>query len=232
MTCKEIRENIPALIRRELSGYVRIPIINHLQECDACKNEYKQYLKIFYSIDMELISKPMATVSVGSLQNLVQEQDSIQKHKELSWKKILYAAAAIIILGMILSGYYYYRQAPDKYSHSFLVHFGYNNNPEFGSVYLNSDPRITAMLTKDRISLNFIENQLLDMQKNGISYFKFNRLTLPVAAQGSGLFSAIYNKSLPVDNCLQKVQSAKKYKSYLTVSELISFLNIIQKQGA
>jgi hypothetical protein len=133
---------------------------------------------------------------------------------------------------MILSGYYFYKHVPDKYSHSFLVHYGNSNNPEAGSVYLTSDPRIAAMLTEDRIPLNFIENQLLDLQKNGISYFKFHRPALPVTAHGSGLFSAIYNKSLPVDNCLKKVQSAKKYKSYLTVSELISFLNIIQKQGA
>ncbi len=95
-----------------------------------------------------------------------------------------------------------------------------------------SGSRIEAMLADNKIPLAFIEKQLLFLQKKGIGNFKLEQSGLPTDLSASGLISPIYDTSVPVDNCLEKIQSIKKYKTYLTISELISFLNNLEKQGA
>ena len=55
MKCEIVKNKIPELIRRELQGIDRIDIIKHIKECKDCKNEYLLYLKMFYTIDLEIV---------------------------------------------------------------------------------------------------------------------------------------------------------------------------------
>jgi hypothetical protein len=224
MTCEQIRENIPGLVRRELSGFERIPLLEHLQHCQDCRAEYKQYLKVFYSIDLEIASPPPFTLPV----NVMTPVNRVQKIKggipDIFRSRFFYGAAAILILGLAVISYLI--KVPIL-------------NPQFKPDSVESiridisrtGSRIDAMLAENKIPLAFIEKQLLFLQKKGIENFKLQQSGLPADLSASRLFSPIYDTPVPVDDCLEKVQSIKKYKSYLTIPELVSFLNDLEKQG-
>jgi hypothetical protein len=232
MTCKQVKENIPSLVRRELSGYARVPVMHHLQGCNECKDEYKQYLKIFYSIDLELLSRPILTVPVAAMLQTVQQHEPVPNVLHLFSTKVFYIAAAIVIMGIVLIGYYSAMIIPDQKS---LLHPPLSeqiSQLEPGPVPSLLNSRISAMVDADRISLTFIEDQLRYMQKRGIARFNFNTHSLPLVLYKSEVLAPMYDKSVSIANCLQMIQTVKKYKSYLTLSELVSFLYNLEKQGA
>ncbi len=105
MSCDQIRENIPGLVRRELSGFERIPVLDHLQHCQDCRAEYKQYLQVFYSIDLEIASAPPLILPVNVL-TPVNQQMIKGGIPGIFRSRIFYVAAAILILGIALISYF------------------------------------------------------------------------------------------------------------------------------
>ena len=55
MSCSNVQEQIPGMVRHEITGQERIVLINHIQTCAACRDEYLTYLKIFYTLDKETV---------------------------------------------------------------------------------------------------------------------------------------------------------------------------------
>ena len=225
MTCDQIRENIPGLVRRELSGFERIPVLDHLQHCQDCRAEYKQYLKIFYSIDLEIASASPLTLPVNVMTPVNRLPEIKGGIPAIFRSRNFYVAAAILIAGITLISYFSKVPILNRQDRPDSVESVRIDISRTGS-------RIDAMLAENKIPLTFIEKQLLFLQKKGIENFKLQQSGLPADLTASGLISPIYDSSVPVGNCLEKIQSIKKYKSYLTISELISFLNNLEKQGA
>jgi Putative zinc-finger len=232
MTCDQNREKIPGLVRRELSGFERIPVLDHLQHCPDCQAEYKQYLKIFYSIDLEIVSPPPLTLPVNVLAPATQAHKIKSGFPDILSSRSFYVAAAILILGIALIGYLVKVFSPDQQYRPGSTESVRIDISQTGSLAGNIDSKIETMIAEDRISVNFIENQLLFLQKKGIENFKLQQSGSAADLSAAGPISPIYDKSVPVNNCLEKVKSIKKYKSYFTISELVTFLNNLEKQGA
>jgi hypothetical protein len=187
---------------------------------------------MYYTIDLEIVSKPVFSTPVDVLPGSSNQAQKIPARKRPVFKNwAWYAAAALIILVVSLLGYFYSMRTTERKILTGSAESVQSKDYQTSPTPLNIDTRLKTMPAADKISLNFIENQLLLLHKKGIENFTLYQSTFPSAAFAAETFAPLYNKSVPVDNCLEKVQSIKKYKSYLTISELVSFLSILEKQG-
>ena len=189
---------------------------------------------MYYTIDLEIVSKPVFTVPVYTLLPSDQGQQITAKSSPEFKKRIFYVAAAFIILGISLTAYFYNVQINERKFLPLSAESGQGNDVQTTSTPMNPDidPQFDTILAADQISLSFIENQLLLLHKKGIENFILQQSILPAPFSTAEVFVPLYNKNIPVADCLEKIQAIKKYKSYLTISELVSFLNILEKQGA
>lgn len=238
MTCDSIHEKIPQLIRRELTGFDRVPIINHLHQCSECLKEYRNFLKMYYSIDWEIVSSP---VPLPALDVYNPTPEPIQ-HGHPGFRffrtRSFYATAAVLILIISVS----------------LLILNTEPSPKVNSVQNQTAPpgkantipsgtsgtgfkdivttgQISAILDQQTVPVYFLEQQLLALQNRGIDSFHISQvLSLQFLKESSG-FEEIGTKSIPVSGCLDKLKNIRRYKSQLTFSELVSFVNTITDGG-
>jgi hypothetical protein len=232
MTCEQVSEYIPALVRRELSGYMRIPVLTHLRQCPGCQAEYRDYLKMFYTIDLEILSNPPVIQPDDHTYLAEYRQPSATGRRNMFRFRYWYLTAAVLTCAAISVFVLFYLFA-DKGEWSGDKNLTAAEAQLFtGSDFLISDPQLQSMLAHDSIPVGFLEKQLMLLQQRGISSFRFQPVASPKIGVQIFALTSLQNTPLSVAVCLNKVRSIKKYKSNLTIPELVLFLGAIEKQGA
>lgn len=106
MICEEVLDSLSPFIQKEIDGEERIQIFEHLQICNDCRDAYLGQLKIYYSLERGkvLISPP--AIKHGFKQKIIDAIDDKNNNAMQFQKKwIWYAAAAILICGILVGRY-------------------------------------------------------------------------------------------------------------------------------
>ena len=97
MKCEETKSKISFLPKGELPFDERQTVLNHVQNCSLCKNEYQEYLRMFYLIDKQFDIRVPDKI-LEDFSSDVMNQVKSPKQKNSRMKKIIwYAAAAVFI---------------------------------------------------------------------------------------------------------------------------------------
>jgi len=235
MMCESIQEVIPQLIRRELNGYDRIAVINHLQQCPECLTEYKNYLNMYYTIDWEVVTKAMPSLSLDlSKSHTGPIQKSTGGYRFFRTKSF-YTAAALLILGisvlLTMSKTDQTQKANTVQNPSIRPGLTETRTLKTEAREYITSRQINTIFSQKKVPVSFLEQHLLALQNKGIDRFTISQVLTRVSLKNSSGFQDIGHKSLPVMDCLNKIQAVKKYKSQLTFSELVSFVNTIENGG-
>jgi hypothetical protein len=99
MNCENIEDLILPLIHRELPGEQRIRVINHLQSCEACRNEFYLQLKLSYGLMKEMVKPAVIDFAVESSVLRAKQPEAENRifgiYRRNAW--ITMAAAAVLL---------------------------------------------------------------------------------------------------------------------------------------
>lgn len=106
MKCEDVNSNLSKLPKGELTYEKRQVILDHLQSCKECNEEYQQYLRMFYLIDKQ----PKITIPANILESFSKEVAEKIEEKEpniFQFRRFVwYVAAAILLVILALNPFW------------------------------------------------------------------------------------------------------------------------------
>lgn len=236
MICKTINKQIPKLIRRELDTYERISIINHLKNCNDCRNKYLNQLKIFYLIDKGLVNENLdfnKNHFVSELRNKLKTSRNQKFHKY--FKSYLYAAAAILII-IIFSFFFFTNIQPvvnQKIENSGIENALKNEDWITLQEILKNDREIKKF-AYEQIPIELLIEKLTGLEKQGIKVIDY--IELFNRTGDSQNFYAFLNENnqigqIQVNTLVQTLEKFKSSKNKISLYEIGLFLAENNKGG-
>ena len=230
MSCEEYRDLIPSYIKREISGEERILTREHLSRCDRCRENYLSQVKIYYVMEREQIFKTVPESLLKSFNNDVQERiNSVPTAKKINSRWLWYAAAAILIIGVIIGRITIPLESEKIYMTS-------DGNISLGQLLASEDwSRLEIVLSNkdeyerystDSIPIHILLDKLAALQKMGIQ-------SLPITGASE---KNIENKSIKngepqikisLTDFIKLLEQAKLQRSRITLEEVSNLLTKI-----
>lgn len=235
MICNKLKENIPNLIRRELDTNRRIFMIDHLKNCNACRNEYLNQLKLFYWIDKGL---------VNDVTNLNKDQFNSNLKKRLSNNQksdfyknsrlyIYFTAAALIF---ILISFIIFNKRPSAIHKNQTVQIEKALNDEDWIILekiLKNDSELKKY-ANEKLPLSLLIEKLVRLEKQGIHSIDYIDLFKETNSNQNFSLLSDVNKEMSqiqINKLLQTLESYRSSKNEVTLYEIGLFLAEINKGG-
>lgn len=235
MTCKKIVENISPLIRREIDTSERIHIVDHLKECDICRNVYLKQLKIFYEVDKGLVNDSIK-LNKDQFKSGLEIRLSNTRKSELykNSRLYIYAAAAVLIFIMISLFIFNIKKPLSGEKQTAQIENALHNEdwPILQKI-LKNDTELKKY-ANEKIPLSLLIEKLTRLEKQGVRSIHY--IDLFNAATNSPNYYALseMNKEInqiQVNKLVKTLEKFKSSKNEITLYEIGLSLTETNKGG-
>ena len=231
MICELIAEQIPALIRREISTEQRIAAVKHIQSCTKCRSEYLSQLKIFYEIDKNLVS---AADSIDPAQFKNDLQNSIDKgpipqKNNLKWYISIAASLLIISLAIwtlrpaVKNFPLVKNQSPEKVIQNALEKEDW---PYLQKILVSG--KELNQYANEQIPLNLLISKLQRLERTGVQAISFTELfdeaqNTNSQPEDSRLVSSGTNE-IRIDFLIKTLKEVSPYATETSLKEISTYI--------
>lgn len=213
MSCNDVIERIPALIKREIKSEDRIVYIDHLKYCTDCRAEYLKYLKIFYTLEQQAVQpEPQLNDIDLDVQSMIHTS---APRRSKFWWPIAASFLAILLSTIIMISLRSDKPEPDTVKKNTLRQQLLNDNlMRLSKVVI--DPSALTQNGDQTIPVSILLNRLIRLEQRGIS-------KISITDQQSNLD----DKEIELEYFIDQLKQYKKFKSALSVREISDFLYVI-----
>jgi len=239
MTCEQIIDKIPLLIRREEKTQIRIQIIEHLRSCTDCREEYLSQLKLFYTLDKELVSeKP--SLDKTSFRNSIEDKILKTNKNKIRSKHLWYyiSAAAVLLCFFVIFPYLSEKDSDniaEKPQGENVIQTALIDEDWVKLNHLLTDSTVLQKHADESIPLPLLIDKLERLQNQGIhsiDYIDLFNHANEVDIKNDQELILVKNESkqIYVNDLVQNLEQVKSFKNEITLEEISSFLEA-QKEG-
>jgi len=220
-----VKEKIPELVRREVGAESRIELINHLRNCSDCREEYESYLKMFYTIDREIIYEKQARKDAEYENQILQK---IKSKKSFDFKKRnrwVSLAAAAIILVTFFTFYYSDTNISIRQHKNFTVLSALTDEDWIALDYILNDLKILNDLSNEPIPVALLIEKLQKLQKQGIQKVSLGKM-LYFENDASGEL-----RKISLQEIISSLQKVERLRGQVTLLEISKYISNPEKGG-
>ena len=235
MICKKIIENIPPLIRREIDTNERIQILDHLKECDICRNAYLKQLKIFYEVDKGLVNDSLKLNKDQFKSDLKDKLSSTGKSELFKHSRLyVYAAAAVLIILMIsLFIFNIEKHVPSERQTAQIEQALHNEDWPILQKILKNDSELKKY-ANEKIPVSLLIEKLSRLEKQGVQSIHYIDLfNAPANTQNNYALSDVNKEinQIQINKLVQTLEKFKSSKNEITLYEIGLSLTETNKGG-
>ena len=213
MSCDDVLSNIPAIIRREIESGDRIIYIDHLKDCLDCRTEYLKYLKIFYTLEQQVVQpEPQLNDIELDIQHMI---DSPTPRYMKYWWPVAASLIVILLSTIIMISIRSDNQKPDVVQKNNLRQQLLDEKlMQLSKVVI--DPADLLQNGDQSIPVNILLDRLHRLEQRGI-----NKISI------TDQHGTTYDKEVELKYFINQLIQYRKYKSALSVREISDFLYVI-----
>ena len=227
MNCKEYQEFLPSFIKKELEGEKRILTKNHLKSCPDCRKEYLSQVKISYIIDREEILVPVSKISAAFNQEVLDRISLSAEKKQIKSRWIWYAAAAILLIGIIIGRFGIPEIGSQRNSGNIadesLSQLIVSENWQKLEIVLSNQEEFNRYST-DTIPVYVLIDKLSALQKTGIYSLPFTYILDRLNAKELTTNRSDPQIHIPLSDFIQLLEQVKHQRSQITLEEVSNLL--------
>jgi hypothetical protein len=228
MICNKIKEDIPNLIRREVNTDERIFMIDHMKNCNACRNEYLNQLKMFYQIDKGLVNdfislnKDQFNFDLKKRLSNNQKSD-IYKH----FRPYIYTMAAVLIFILISLFIFDKKQPAINKNQTAQIEKALNDEDWIILQKILKNDSELKKYANEKISLSLLIEKLARLEKQGIRSIDYIDLFNEANNTQNFYTHTDRNKEMSqiqINKLVQTLESFKSSQNEVTLYEIGLFL--------
>jgi len=224
MKCKEYNDLIPSYIKKELEGEKQIFVKGHLKTCVSCRNEYFTQLKIHYTMDREEVLLPDPEPSTEFKEEVLERiRQSSKDKKHINSRWIWYAAAAILLIGIIIGRLVIPDDPNQKYisteDYDTLSQIIASENWARLEIVL-SDQEEFSKYSTDMIPIHILLDKLSSLQKMGIQSLPLNFPADPDRRKDISTIPDDPQIQISLSDFIYLLEQAKQQRSQITLKEV------------
>jgi hypothetical protein len=229
MNCKEYRELIPSYIKKELEGEKRIFVKSHLKSCPSCQKEYFSQTKIHYTLDRGEILSPDPDISTEFKAVVLERITHSSMEKNIKTKWIWYAAAAILLVGIVIGRFV----IPDMVEKMYISDKGEDTlsqllaSEDWNKLEIVlSDQVEFSKYSTDTIPIHILLDKLSSLQKMGIQSLPITNPSDSDRTKNNAKIPDNPQIQISLNDFIRLLEQAKQQRSQITLKEVS---NIITK---
>ncbi len=235
MICNKLKESIPNLIRRELDTDKRIFMIDHLKNCNACRNEYLNQLKMFYLIDKGLVNDSTNLIEDQFNSDLKKRLSNNQKSYFYKNSRLYIYSMAAALLFILISLFIFNKKQPaiNKNQTVQIEKALYDENWMILQKILKNDSELKKY-ANEKLPLSLLIEKLVRLEKQGIHSIDYIDLFKEASSTQNLSRLSDVNKEMSqiqINKLVQTLESFKSSKNEVTLYEIGLFLAEINKGG-
>ncbi|MBN1407952.1 MAG: zf-HC2 domain-containing protein [Calditrichaceae bacterium] len=235
MICKKVNDKIPPLIRREIDTNERIQILNHLKECDICRNAYLRHLKIYYEVDKGHVNDLIKLNKNQFKSDLTNRLSTTEKSELYNPSKLYVYAAAVVLIFILISLFIFNIKEPasGKKQTAQIEQALHNEDWPILQEILKNDSELKKY-ANEKIPVSLLIEKLSRLEKQGVRSIHY--IDLFNTATGTQNYYALseMNKEIHQIQITKLVQTLEKFqssKSEITLYEIGLSLTETNKGG-